>query len=118
MKDRILVVERGKELRNLYKQELEAAGYNVTTATNSKQALKKLQQDAVDLIVFDFMKSGENEFDCLQKMIEVNRNMRVVINTDHLDYQSNFQSWVADAFLSKSPDLTQLKNTIDNFLHN
>lgn len=117
MKDKILVVEKGKEWRSFYKHELEAAGYYVVTATDSKQALKKLQETPVDLIVFDFMKPAANEFDYLQKMMEVNRNAKVVINTDYLDYQSDFQSWVADAFLSKSSDLTQLKNTIDNFLH-
>jgi len=31
--------------------------------------------------------------------------------------KSDFQSWVADAYLTKSSDISELKNTIDSILH-
>jgi len=49
--------------------------------------------------------------------LKVTNKMKVVINTSHVEYKSDFQSWVADAYLTKSSDISELKNTIDGILH-
>lgn len=50
---KILVVDDSITTRTLEKNILEAAGYEVHTATNGNAALKKLQENAVSLIVSD-----------------------------------------------------------------
>ena len=40
----------------------------------------------------------------------------VVINTAYSSYKENFLSWSADAYLTKSADLSELKGTIRSIL--
>jgi hypothetical protein len=47
----------------------------------------------------------------------MNRNVKVGINTADPSYKMDFNSWAADAFLVKSSDLSELKNTIEGVLH-
>lgn len=116
MTEKILVVEGEKKLRYLYQSELQAIGYDVITAANGKGALEKLKQEPVDLIVLDLVLPDGTGFDYLEKFVTVKRNVKVVINTDYPNYKGDFHSWVADAFLTKSSDLSELKNTINSVL--
>ena len=59
-KAHLLVVDDDKRLRELLNQYLQAAHFLVTTAENSPQALEKLEQEAIDLIVLDIMMPGES----------------------------------------------------------
>lgn len=117
MSEKILVVEGEKELRYLYQDELQAVGYSVITAANGKGALEKLREEPVDLILLDLVLPDGSGFDYLEKFVTAKRNVKVVINTDYPNYKGDFHSWVADAFLTKSSDLSELKNTIDSVLH-
>ena len=49
----ILVVDDSITTRTLEKNILEAAGYRVTTAIDGVQALKKLEDDSIDLVISD-----------------------------------------------------------------
>lgn len=49
----ILVVDDSITTRTLEKNILEMAGYNVTTATNGREALKKLEAHAFDIVISD-----------------------------------------------------------------
>ena len=50
---RILVVDDSITTRTLEKNILEAAGYDVTTAINGVEALNRLEESAIDLVVTD-----------------------------------------------------------------
>jgi DNA-binding response OmpR family regulator len=117
MNERILVVEGEKNLRSLYRNELQALGYDVITAANGQGALEKLKQEPVDLIVLDLVLPDGIGFDYLEKFITIKRNVKLVIHTAYPSYKGDFHSWVADAFLTKSFDLSELKNTISSVLH-
>jgi CheY-like chemotaxis protein len=49
----ILIVDDDKSLRRLYKDELEAEGYNIILATNGWQALDLVSRENPDLIIMD-----------------------------------------------------------------
>ncbi|MFQ5772260.1 MAG: response regulator [bacterium] len=117
MNEKILVVEGEKALRHLYQNELQENGYEVITAANGKGALNKLKQEPVDLIVLDLVLPDGSGFEYLEKFVRVKRKVKVVINTSEHSYRNDFHSWVADAFLTKSTDLSELKNTIESVLH-
>ncbi|NLI16870.1 MAG: response regulator, partial [candidate division Zixibacteria bacterium] len=40
------------------------------------------------------------------------RGLPVIINSAYSSYKANFSSWLADDYVVKSPDLTELKDTI------
>ena len=112
MNKRILVVEGEKKLRDKYRNELEDVGYNVITAGSGKKALHRLKNEPVDLIVADLVLPDGAGFAYLQEFMAVRRKVKVVINTAHSAYKTDFHSWAADAFLTKSSDLSELKKTI------
>jgi DNA-binding NtrC family response regulator len=117
MTDKILVVEDEEKLRRLYEMELEEEGYEVVTAADGRGALEKLNKEPVDLVVLDLELSDGLGLGYLQEFMDIKRNVKVVINTAYPSYKMDFHSWAADAFLIKSSDLTELKQTIYNMLH-
>lgn len=117
MSDRILIVEGEQELRTRYQSELRALGYDVITARNGKRALEKIKDEPVDVVVLDLELPDGAGFGYLEELVSVRRKVKVVINTAYSSYKRDFHSWIADAFLTKSADLTELKNAIDSVLH-
>jgi DNA-binding NtrC family response regulator len=113
---RILVVEDEESLRLLYQQELSEEGYEVITVESGEEAIKKLEEDNIDLVVLDIRLTGMNGLEALEEMLLKNRNLKVVINTAYANYKDDFSSWLADAYLIKSSDLSELKQTIRGLL--
>jgi DNA-binding NtrC family response regulator len=116
MNNTILVVEDEKNLCRLYQIELEAEGYQVITAANGREALDCLKQETVDLIVLDLVLPDISGLDCLQAFMNYNRDLKVVINSAYPNYKYDFQVWAADAFVTKSSDLSELKETVNRLL--
>ena len=115
--ERILVVDGEKKLCNRYRSKLSAMGYDVTCANDGEHALHIFKESPSDLIIMDLVLPDSAGFDYLQKFIDVKRDVKVVINTDRFGYRTDFPSWFADAFLMKSPDITELTTTVETILH-
>ncbi len=112
----ILVVEDEDSLRLLYEQELSDSGYKVITTSSGEDAISILAEKKVDLVVLDIRLTGINGLEALEEMLLKNRNLKVVINTAYANYKDDFSSWLADAYLIKSSDLSELKSTIQELL--
>ncbi len=56
-KKKILVVEDEKDMLYAVTLELETAGYDVITASDGKEGLKKARNESPDLIILDLMLS-------------------------------------------------------------
>ena len=80
-KERILLVDDEKALRDLGGQALEAMGYQVLTAASGEEALKIFQDQgsAVDLVVLDLGMPGMGGHKCLQRVLELNPKAKVLI---------------------------------------
>jgi DNA-binding response OmpR family regulator len=50
------------------------------------------------------------------RILEEDNEIPVVINTAYSSYKDSFLSWSADAYITKSSDLTELKATIHDIL--
>jgi CheY-like chemotaxis protein len=114
----ILVVEDDTNQRALYEEELTDEGYNVLTAGDGKEALSRARENKPDLIVLDINMPVMDGLDTLSHLLEFNGQIPVIINTAYASYQESFTSWSADAYIVKSSDLTELKNTIKRLLAN
>jgi two-component system alkaline phosphatase synthesis response regulator PhoP len=66
--ERILVVEDDPAALRLVSYTLESAGYQVITAVNGVEALRKAQQDAPDLVVLDVMLPGIDGFEVCHQL--------------------------------------------------
>ena len=112
----ILVVEDEENLRYMYDQELTKEGYSVTVAGDGKEALTKIEENLPDLVVLDIRMPNMDGLEALGNIVQHHKKVPVIINTAHAYYQDNFISWLADAYITKSPDLTELKETISDLL--
>jgi DNA-binding response OmpR family regulator len=85
----ILIVDDEKNLLKLYEKEFSEEGYQVITASSGMEALQKLEQYFVDLVILDVPP--------------------MIINSAYSSYKDNFLTWAAEAYVVKSSDLTELK---------
>ena len=113
---RVLVADDEHSIRKLYERELRKEGYEVMFATNGQEAIQMVKNDRPDLIVLDIRMPGMDGIEAMSRILEENNELPVVINTAYTSYKENFLSWAADAYLTKSADLSELKGTIRSIL--
>jgi DNA-binding response OmpR family regulator len=116
MKKKILLVEDEENLRLLYEEELKAEGYALVSAGNGKEALRLLEEVKPDLIILDVVMPVMDGMETLGQIMGKKRNIPIIIHTSYPGYREDFMSWAADAYVSKSSDLRELKQTIRDLL--
>jgi two-component system, response regulator, stage 0 sporulation protein F len=116
MMSKVLIVEDEHNLLDLYRMELEDEGYQVSTAVDGSSALSIASEFDPDLIVLD-IKLGESEgLDLLQQFKALKKDMPVILNSAYSHYKNEFTSWLADEYVTKSGDLSELKLKISELL--
>jgi len=116
MKKRILVVDDEEGLRLLYKEELEDEGAEVELAASGPEALKKLENGGIDLVLLDIKMPGMDGVEVLRLVKEKWKDIPVILCTAYPHYKHDFGTWASDAYVVKSSDLTELKQTIKEVL--
>jgi CheY-like chemotaxis protein len=115
-KPKILIVEDNASQRLLYSEELKEEGYEPVTAKNGKEAIQILKKLKPDLIVLDIVMPVMDGMEALGRIIGKHKDIPIILYTSYPDYRQDLMSWAADAYLTKSSDLTELKETIKNLL--
>jgi DNA-binding NtrC family response regulator len=113
---KILLVENEEEQRQLYEQELKEEGYLVIWARNGKEALRHLEESLCDLVVLDIVMPEMDGIEVLSKIVSRYKKMPVILHTAYAYYKNDFMTWLADAFVVKSSDLSLLKKTVKELL--
>jgi DNA-binding NtrC family response regulator len=113
---RLLVVDDEANIRLLYAEELNDEGYEVVTAANITEAMEKLQEGSFDLAVLDIKLKNESGIELLQKLVKERHNMPVILCSAFSCYKDDFSAWLADGYVVKSGDLTELKHEIARVL--
>jgi DNA-binding response OmpR family regulator len=114
---KVLVVEDEPHLLDLYRLELEDEGYNVETAADGPTALNVAGSFDYDLVVLDIKLGGMEGLEVLQKLKELRKDKPVILNSAYSHYKNEFTSWLADAYVTKSGDLSELKSKISELLN-
>jgi DNA-binding response OmpR family regulator len=113
---KLLIVEDEENLRDLYEEDLIDAGYDVEKASNGKEAMDLVKNGGFDLIIMDIRMPEMDGIETLGKVITLEKKIPVIIYTAYSNYKSNFMTWTADAYLTKSSNLDELKNKISELL--
>jgi DNA-binding response OmpR family regulator len=114
--ERVLCVDDDASLLQLYHDELTEEGYTVILAKDGKEALKKLEKEAPEIVVMDIRMPNMDGIETLTAMLGKNRQIPVILNTAFPQYRDNFMTWGAEAYVIKSSDLTELKKKIREVL--
>ena len=113
----ILVVDDEEHMLRLYEKELSEDGYQVKTATGAEDALKIAQKGQVDLVVLDIKMEGKNGLEILSDFRRINKDLPIILNSAYSTYKSDFQSWLADAYVVKSSNLEELKRMVKELVN-
>ncbi len=114
--EKVLCVDDDPSLLSLYQLELSDEGYEVILARDGKEALMKIEEESPDLVVLDICMSVMDGIETLSAMLGKKRHIPVILNTAYPQYQENFMTWGAEAYVLKSSDLTELKQKIREIL--
>ncbi len=112
---KILVVDDEKNILKLYKAELEDEGYTVVSANSGAEALEVFERENPDIVTLDILMPDMDGIHVLRLMKEKNPKIPIIMLTAY-DYRDDFSVWVADAYVVKSSELSNLKNTISQLL--
>jgi len=113
---RLLVVDDEANIRLLYSAELTEEGYEVETAATIAEALEKLAQKSFDLALLDIKLKNESGIELLQKIVKERHDMPVILCSAFSSYKDDFSAWLADSYVVKSGDLTELKEEVRRVL--
>jgi DNA-binding response OmpR family regulator len=113
---KILVVDDEENIRELYRDELVEEGYRVEMAENGLQALAKVESFRPDLVTLDVMMPGMDGIEVLRRIREKNPSIPVLLLTAFGEFKQDFSTWASDAYIVKSADVTELKQTVRKLL--
>lgn len=116
MKKRILLVDDEEGIQLLFREELEEEGYEVISAFNGEEALKKFKADPPDLVVLDINMPGINGIEVLGNMKEIHPDLPVILSTAYQEYKQDFGSWASEKYIVKSSNMDELKEAVKKLL--
>jgi len=112
----VLIADDETALLELYDEEFRRAGYQVKTAQDAHGALAIVESQPVDCVIMDIRMPGEDGLEAVSKIRQLNRELPIVLNTAYDSYKNDFHTWLADAYVVKSPDVAELIQTVDRVL--
>jgi DNA-binding response OmpR family regulator len=113
---KILVVDDEVNIRELYRDELSEEGYRVELAENGLQALAMFESFRPDLVTLDVMMPGMDGIEVLRRIREKNTSVPVLLLTAFGEFKQDFSTWASDAYIVKSADVSELKQTVRKLL--
>lgn len=117
MSPRVLIVEDDPELREAITDTLELAGFNCQQAGDGEQALARLQQDVVDIVVTDVNMPGIDGHQLLVRLNQQSPGLPVVLMTAYGQVQKAVEAIRNGAvdYLMKPFDADTLVETVRRF---
>jgi PAS domain S-box-containing protein len=116
----ILVVDDLPKNVELLEAHLEPQGYEIVTATNGEEALDKLFNNQIDLVLLDVRMPGMSGFEVLEKLRAEKKTLRipVVMITAHTETEDRVKAVESgcDDFISKPFDKHELLARIKSLL--
>lgn len=113
---RLLIVDDQKNLLLLYKTVFESEGYHVDTAGNAREALNMCDKKHYDLVILEVNLPEVDGKELMGKLFVRDKKIHMIINSASYRYHGFFMSWVADSYVLKSSDLTELKQKVKESL--
>jgi len=115
---RILIVDDEKNIRTLFRDELEEDGFEVETAGSGREALEKIAAQRPDLVVLDIRMEDMTGLEVLEVLRQTDTQLPVIMCTAVRGLQDDFTIWdsrVSD-YITKPVDLDDLKAKIKKIL--
>jgi CheY-like chemotaxis protein len=110
---KILIVDDDAHIRDLLKTELEDDGYRVSTASQGKEAITLLEgTEKPDLIIMDIRMPQMDGLETIGNILKLKVEIPIIIHSAYRGYQNDYLSMIADAYVVKSSDLSELMKKV------
>jgi DNA-binding NtrC family response regulator len=113
--ENILVVDDEKEITDIISRMLKKWGYNPVQAHSGPDALEKLKNMPIDLVITDLMMPEMDGMTLLGEILKQNDNMMVMMLTGFPSIETAVQAIKAGAFdyMVKPVQADELKSKVD-----
>ena len=112
----ILLVDDEEHILKLYQKVFTDDGFQVKLAQSGEEAIQMAKEDQIDLVVLDIKMEGLSGLETLAELRKVRRSIPIILNSAYSTYKSDFQSWLADAYLVKSTNVDELRSKVHELL--
>jgi len=111
---RLLVVDDDRAILTLIGTIALAEGFDVATTTNGEDAMKRIRQRPVDLVLLDLRMPGVTGLDVLRSIREISPRVKVVLMTGYGTIDSAVEAVKLGAadYLTKPFDLPRLRQLL------
>lgn len=113
---RVLVVDDEPSLRRLCKLELEDEGHEVRAVRDGGEAWPHVEEWHPDVAVVDMRLGHDSGLALLRRLIEAGSPTRTIIYSGYSNYGDPLTTQLADAFVIKSVDMSELKSTVQRLV--
>ena len=117
MKFRILVVDDETEIRDMLSRHFRYLGYDVDTAGDGEEALKKMREAKFDIVISDIMMPGMDGTDLLRSINSEHPMTHVIMITGYVTLNNALTCMRlgADTIVFKPiEDLGKLEEAVEN----
>ena len=112
----VMIVDDEANVCERYRQELEYYGYDVKVAHTGQEALDAVSTHHIDVVVLDVAMPGMDGIDTLAKILAVQNELPVILNTGYASYKDDFRTWAAEAYITKTSDIRELLDHLEKTL--
>lgn len=113
----ILIVDDDENVRVLCERELGEQGYITHSVSSGMEALHFMDKNPqVDLVILDVKMPSLSGVQVLKRLRARKVNVPVILYSDYSDYVNDLLSLLANSYLMKSADLTELKEKVKELL--
>ena len=109
---RILLVDDEEHILRYYTEELSEEGHTVWTVATGHKLLKTIDRVQPEVVVLDIRLVEYDGLDLLKEIRNCYHDLPVILCTAYDTYKEDPKSLVADYYVVKSFDLTELKMAI------
>ena len=109
---RILLVDDEEHILRYYTEELSEEGHKVWTVATGHKLLKRIDRVQPEVVVLNIRLVEYDGLDLLKEIRNCYHDLPVILCTAYDTYKEDPKSLVADYYVVKSFDLTELKMAI------
>lgn len=115
---KILIIDDEDSIRSTLKDILEYEDYDVETARDGEEGLKKIQQKDYDAILCDVKMPKRDGLEVLEEGLKLNPELQFIMISGHANVETAVEATKKGAydFIEKPPDLNRLLVSVRNAL--
>jgi len=107
-----MIIDDQKEILAIREAALESLGYSVISATNSKDAIKMLQQNHVDAVLVEYKQEGIDAEAVAFHLKAHAPKVPIILLSAYSDMSERIL-WLVDEFVMKSAPIEELVEIIE-----